>query len=379
MPTIDDSGLDPQRRERIRSRTLDKGVKMRRRRTIVRRSVTASAVVVLAGGGVLIARTAGVASGSGPNHHVSVAGASSTTTTGPTPTTVGNTGGATTTTTTIPGNGGGEPTTTTTIPFTNTTTTIPTTTTTTIPVTTTTVTAPVGTRFQKSLSDIVEPGTLSSTSWTVPANKPFELSTFTISTSDPRASGDIRVQLMESGYEPEDLFDAEYTELGSPFEVTLATPAPFLPGETLTLTASCDADQPACATSFSFAGTLWTSSPNDDAYAGSLPDIVAPGTDATAQWTVPSGERFSLSDLLLSSLSAGIKGEVYVQTVAGGAPSTLLQMSLASLGKQPVYDPVGSLTLNAGTQLSITVACDANQAACDTALLFTGHLTTPGG
>jgi len=52
MPTTDDANIGPEARERIRSRVLAKGAKLRRRRTAARRSVTVAAVLAVAGGGV---------------------------------------------------------------------------------------------------------------------------------------------------------------------------------------------------------------------------------------------------------------------------------------------------------------------------------------
>jgi hypothetical protein len=377
MPTPDDSELNQEQHERIRSRAFSRGATLRRRRTLVRRSATVAAVLAIVGGGIAASQlTEGPGHGSRP-----VTPASGPTgPTGPTPTTVpgtgltgnGNTGVTGTTTptsssTTIPGD------TTTTIPPPDTTTTVPVTTS-----TSTTTTVSTQTPYSNSLDDVIAPGTVNSDTWTDPAAMTLALSGFTITDLGQGTSGQVRVQVLTTGAQPETLAGEVIDELKTnTMHVSLATPLIVQPGQQLDLTAACDPDQAACEVSLDFSGTMWaTASLSTPDQGGALENIAAPGTTDSADWAVPSGETFSLTDLLLDSLESAVSGSVRVDIVQSGTSTVvqnLVDTTFAALGKDYQEEQLSpAVTVPAGDSLEITVSCDADQAACQADLLYTG-------
>lgn len=372
MRTPDDPGLDPQRVERIRAKALARGAQIRRRSRVVRRSAILAGLAVLAGGSIAIAAARVAPTG---QRHQQAIGPSSTTTTVPfTSTTQGPA-----TTTTGPRLG---TTTTTTIPFGTTTssispTTIPPTTTTS---TTTTIPPPPPRPFSKTLTDVVAAGTLKSEQWTVPSSETAQIGELTIADTGAGANGELRVQLTQPGESPQTLVGVSLGEVASPLDASLTTDLVVLPGESFVLTVACDPDQPACAAKVSVSGQLWQQgqAPAGDE-SSSLVDVVAPGESGSASWTVPAGDTFSLTDLLVSALGP-VDGEVRLQILrAGSPPRDIVSYRLATLGRRPVHDALSpAVTLAAGEQLSLTVSCDPNQSACDTATLFTGTLSPTG-
>jgi hypothetical protein len=115
-------------------------------------------------------------------------------------------------------------------------------------------------------------------------------------------------------------------------------------------------------------------------YDGTLNSVVAPGTLGSATWTIPAADTFELTDIVLSSTSTGEAGQVYIQLLASGSqPQTLVEVNLAELGTVPfetarLQTPVG---FNGNDQLSLTVSCSSDQAACNVDLLYAGPLTQP--
>jgi hypothetical protein len=375
MPTPDDSELNPEQHERIRSRAFSRGATLRRRRTLVRRSATVAAVLAIVGGGIAATQlTQGPGHGSRP-----VTPASGPT--GPTPTTVpntgvtGNNGNTGVTGTTTPAS------TTTTIPFTDTTTTIPPPdTTTTVPVTTstsTTTTVPTQSPYSNSLDDVVTPGTLATPTWTDPAGMTLALSGLTVTDLGKGTSGEVRVQLLTSGAQPQTLAGEEIGQLkANTMHVSLATPLIVQPGQQLALSVACDPDQAACDVSLDFSGTMWGGADTDPDQGGALDDVVAPGTTASADWAVPSGETFSLTDLVLDSLGSTLSGSVRVDIVQTGTSTvvqSLVDTTLAALGKDYQEEQLSpAVTVQGGDSVELTVSCAADQAACQADLLYSG-------
>lgn len=224
------------------------------------------------------------------------------------------------------------------------------------------------------------PGTLASQEWTVPSSETAEIAQLSLADTGGGTNGTLRVQLLQPNAAPQTLMTVNLDEVASSFGASFTTDVSVPAGESVALTLSCDPDQPACAADLSFSGQLWQQgqAPAGDE-SSALLDIVAPGGLASATWTVPAGETFSLTDLLLSALGP-TSGDVRLQILQPGAPArTIVSYRLATLGRRPVYDAVSpAVTLGAGQQLSLTVSCDANQAACNAATLFAGTLAPAG-
>jgi hypothetical protein len=349
MPASEDFELDPQTRERIRARAIERGAGMRRRTTVVRRSVTVVALLALAGGGVAIAETAhGVkAGGANVTGRTTSTAPYRTTTTPPPPGMSTTVPGGTSTTTSVPHGG------------------------------TTSTTVPAGHSFSKKLSILTSPGTIVSSSWTVPSGQSVEISTIMLSKTSLQRLGQLRLQMIEPGAGPETLLAIDLGAVATrSFTFTLATPFDAPSGRMLSLSVTCNADQGACGAGATFVGeeVPASSAPSDD-YSDALDAVAAPGTMARPFWTVPSGDRFSMTDLVLGSLGP-INGTLEV--LAGNR--TVYEVSLRTLGTAPVHDePQVPPVVTAGESVTVVVTCAKGQSACTAGLFFTGQLTSSGG
>jgi hypothetical protein len=122
----------------------------------------------------------------------------------------------------------------------------------------TTTTVPAPQTYSNSLHDVVAPGTLQGSQWTVPEGDQFDLTSFTLSTlNDASAMGDVRVQLLSPGSAPQSIVEVSLGSLaGHPQKESLATPMVFSAGQSLDLAVTCDSNQAACDVSLDFSGTL---------------------------------------------------------------------------------------------------------------------------
>jgi hypothetical protein len=358
--------LDQRTRERIRSRALERGARLRRRTTVVRRSVTVVAVLALAGGGVAIAEAAhGV-----PNVDKKVPIGPSTTATTPYRTTTTSSlppDTSTTvpapTTTSVPGGGGGG----------GTTTTAPRSTTTSTSTVATTSTIPAGRSFSKTLTEVVPPGAVSSSSWTVPSGVSVEASTVTLSKTGASRTGDLRLELQSNSSPPVTLVEVDLQQVSTKsYTFTLATPEVVTGGLDLVLTVSCDANQGACPGSVTFAGKeVPVPRLQNAGYGNALDFVGAPGTTTTdAGWTTPAHDQFSLTDLLVSTIGQ-VRGTLRV--AAGNR--TVYEATLPQPGGPVYFQPAAAVQMQAGESLTITVVCGKDQPACQAAVMFTGRLS----
>lgn len=116
-------------------------------------------------------------------------------------------------------------------------------------------------------------------------------------------------------------------------------------------------------------------------YDNSLDDIVVPGTDDDATWTVPTADTYEMTDVVLDSLGSDLSGEIIVQVLTPGSstPLDLTETSLTQLGAVPFVSVrfQTPITLNGGQSLQLNVQCGQDQGNCDVGLLFSGALTQP--
>jgi hypothetical protein len=231
--------------------------------------------------------------------------------------------------------------------------------------------------FSKTLTDVVAPGTLASTTWTVPGGDALELAKATLQSTVSGTLGQARVELLQEGSSPVVLVGAGLGEIRKAFTASLATPIVSRSGEVIALTVGCDSDQAACKVTLDLSGELVASGLHSSAFASVLEDVVAPGTKASASWTVPAKKTMHFTDLLASSLESGQNGGLrVVLTPAGGKPRTLLRITMAKLGESPFdYRLAGPVAAAAGSTITITVDCGAEQAACNVGVLFSGKLS----
>jgi hypothetical protein len=390
MPTPDDSDLNQEQRDRIRSRAFSRGATLRRRRTLARRSVTVAAVLAVVGGGIAAAQLT-----QGPGHGsrsvTPVTGATTTTLPGIGVTgltgngNTGITGNTGTTTSSVPGTtlpGAGDTTTSSTPP--NTSSTVPVTTST----STTTTTVPTQSSFHDSLDDVVAPGTMASATWTDPSGMTLSLSGLKVSNLGQGTGGQVRVELLTTGQAPEQLAGETIDQVkANTLQVSLQTPLTIQPGQQLALTVSCEPNQGACQVSLDFSGTMWaTASLSTPDQGGALLVIVAPGTTSSGQWVVPGGETFSLTDLVLDSMGSNLSGSVRVDIYQAGTNAfvqNLVNTTFVALGKDYQEEQLSpALTIPAGDAVVLTVTCGADQPACGATGLYSGtssNSTNPPG
>jgi hypothetical protein len=365
MPATDEFELDPQTHERIRARSLERGSRLRRRATVVRRSVTVMALLALAGGAVAIAEATHGIPASQQKVHIS--GSSSTTSTTVPATSVPPATSTTvqhSTSTTV---AGGRSTSSTTVQSSSTTTSV---------TTTTTTTVPAGHSFSHTLSDVAPAGTLQSASWTVPAGNTVEITTVTLARTSSPALGTARLQVLSGGASPETLVAVSLHQLSSrAVTFTLATPVVLPATRVLDLSVSCDVNQAACVSGVTVAGDeVPVANLRTGDFFDGLPVVVTPGTTGAASWAVPANDVFSISDLVVSAVSPGMRGTLAVGV--GTSPSstrTIYTATLATLGANLAHEQP-SVSLHAGESLYVMVTCGASQAACSDNVLFTGAL-----
>jgi hypothetical protein len=228
--------------------------------------------------------------------------------------------------------------------------------------------------FAKTIASVVSPGTLASATFAVPSGKTVELGKLTLH-STGGSQGVARFQLLQQGKAPETLLEAGLGQIGTAFTATFTTAVQFKAGDTLALTVSCDPNQAACATDLALSGQLVASSAHSSGNPVSLDDVVAPGTTGITSWSVPAKQSLALTDLLASTFNSGQTGGLkIVVTPKGGKARTLLRMTLTTLGKSPFdYRLSGPVTLPAGSTVTLTVVCAANQPACEGVVLLSGR------
>lgn len=239
----------------------------------------------------------------------------------------------------------------------------------------------------KTLVAKVAAGTLGTVGWTVPSVNEFEMSSFAIASTVAGTAGQLRIQTLKPGANnPQNLLDVDLAQVQTKaFKAALATPAVLTPAERLLLNVSCqpNSKKVACRVTLTFSGQLVAKSTHTSAFASNLEDVVAPGTLSTTKWTVPAGDSFALTDLVLSEAysTAGTGGTQngtvsVIESTPAGKRTTLLNYSVATLGRLPIEARYKApLTLPARDSLSLTVKCDSNQPACAATLLFSGKLT----
>jgi hypothetical protein len=130
--------------------------------------------------------------------------------------------------------------------------------------TTTTTTAPIQTvNYSPSLEAIIAPGTTDSATWTVPAKDTYAATDFVLDTLNSGETGEVLVQLLTTGSQPQTLFEMNLTQLSAvpAYDVRLQTPVTVDAGQELALTVECDPDQAACQVGALISGGLTQPTP----------------------------------------------------------------------------------------------------------------------
>jgi hypothetical protein len=158
--------------------------------------------------------------------------------------------------------------------------------------------------------------------------------------------------------------------------VTSTTPSSTTPGPTTSTTLpqrqSTSSTTPSTTSSTTAPTTTTTPA---KPLSETLRDVVAPGSLSTADYKVPSGKVFALSDYSLS-VSGGSEGSWSLELVppqSGATATTLLLGGLKTLkthGSSGSFSPPVSVT--AGTEAVLRVTCSAGQAACVVTALVSG-------
>jgi hypothetical protein len=230
--------------------------------------------------------------------------------------------------------------------------------------------------YSKTLTDVVAPGTLASTTWTIPTGDTFQLTKLTVQSSGG-SLGAIRVQRLVDKSNPETLLEADPAAVRPAFSASLYTPLTFDAGQAVALTVSCDGNQAACTVTTTVTGQLSKSVTHGDAFFSTLDVVAAPGTTGSTSWTVPAKDEMSFTDLLASALGSGQPGGLDVVVTPKGSPQRdLLRMKLAKLETRPFdYRLAGPVNAGAGSTITLTVKCPADEPACNVDVLFAGPLS----
>jgi hypothetical protein len=108
------------------------------------------------------------------------------------------------------------------------------------------------------LETVVAPGSVSTTSWKVPAKDTFQLTDMLLSTLDPRSQEGVATVVLTTpeGKKTTYLSTRIATLAAAPNNIRTKNPITFAANDTLSLGVSCPADQPACDVALLFSGKL---------------------------------------------------------------------------------------------------------------------------
>ena len=110
--------------------------------------------------------------------------------------------------------------------------------------------------------------------------------------------------------------------------------------------------------------------------SGTIETVVQPATTGSQSVTVPQADTLTISSILAQNV-AGTKGLARLQVLAPGqAAQTILAINLEGLTTQ-TYPITPPLILTGGEALSLVVACNGDQPACDVSILYGGQKTQP--